>query len=336
MTTTYARSINQALRDGLKSDSTVILMGEDICDPYGGPFKITLGLSSEFPGRVINTPLSEPALVGVATGMALRGMRPVLEIMFGDFLALGADQIINHLAKFKWMYNDQVETPVVIRTPVGGRRGYGPTHSQCLERLFFGLPCLKILAPSHIHDVGDALVKAIDDPDPIIFIEHKILYPRKLELPQGDYWKDWAVRSDSELYETLIVATNDFKTSDVTIVVYGGMLPLVEEAVQAILALEKIGFEMVVPLCIKPLGLEPIFHSVRRTGRLIIVEEGTMAWGWGAELAAQAVDKEFLSLEAPIRRVSALDVPIPSAKPLEEHVLPSSRDIERAILEVLE
>src|SRR5262249_15385149 len=165
----------------MASDPRVMMIGEDILDPYGGAFKVTRGLSSAHADRVFTTPISEAAIVGVASGMALRGLRPIAEIMFGDFLFLAADQIVNHTAKFRWMYNDQVRVPLVIRAPMGGRRGYGPTHSQSIEKHFMGVPGLWMVAPSILSDPG-ALLKqaALDCDDPVIFIESKTCYGRNL------------------------------------------------------------------------------------------------------------------------------------------------------------
>jgi pyruvate/2-oxoglutarate/acetoin dehydrogenase E1 component len=175
---TVLDSLNNALRQALSMSQEVILLGEDILDPYGGAFKITRGLSSDFPGQVITTPVSESGIVGLATGMALRGLRPVVEIMFGDFITLIADQVINHAVKFRWMYNDQVRVPLVIRTPMGGRRGYGPTHSQTLEKHFLGVPGLRVMAPCALGDPGKLLLQAIlENDDPVLFVENKLLYP---------------------------------------------------------------------------------------------------------------------------------------------------------------
>ena len=178
---TVLESLNTALHDVMVKDERVYIMGEDILDPYGGAFKVTSGLSSIFPERLITTPISEAGLVGIAAGMSLRGLRPVVEIMFGDFFTLIADQLINHIAKFRWMYNDQVNVPIVIRAPMGGRRGYGPTHSQSLEKLYLGIPGLRILSPCTLGDPGKLLTQAIlDDENPVLYIENKLLYLLKL------------------------------------------------------------------------------------------------------------------------------------------------------------
>jgi len=168
---TVLKALNQALHSAFATDECVYLIGEDVLDPYGGAFKVTQGLSTQYPGRVLSSPISEAGITGLAAGMALRGLRPVVEIMFGDFITLIADQVINHLAKFRWMYNEQVRVPIVIRTPMGGRRGYGPTHSQSLEKIFLGVPGLYVLSPTALGDPGALLYDAIlRNDDPVIFI----------------------------------------------------------------------------------------------------------------------------------------------------------------------
>ena len=175
--TTVLDSLNAGLHRALAADERVHLLGEDILDPYGGAFKVTKGLSTAFPDRVLTTPVSEAGIVGLATGMALRGLRPIVEIMFGDFTTLVVDQVVNHAAKFRSMYNQQVRVPLVIRTPMGGRRGYGATHSQSLEKLFLGVPGLRVLAPTAMADPGALLADAVlGTEDPVLFVEHKILY----------------------------------------------------------------------------------------------------------------------------------------------------------------
>ena len=174
---TYLENLNGGLRELLETTNDVVIFGEDLMDPYGGAFKVTRGLQHDFPQRVLTTPISEAALTGLASGMALRGLRPVLEIMFGDFTALCMDQIINHASKFRIMYNDQVRVPITIRTPMGGGRGYGPTHSQSIEKLFLGIPDLRIVSPSIFYESGRLLKQAVADDMPVLFVEHKLLYP---------------------------------------------------------------------------------------------------------------------------------------------------------------
>src|SRR4030067_3642529 len=182
---TVLDSLNAALHQAFARDDRILLLGEDILDPYGGAFKVTRGLSSKYPARVFTTPISEAGIIGVGAGLALRGFRPIVEIMFGDFLPLPADQLINHVAKFRWMYNQKVRLPLVVRTPMGGRRGYGPTHSQTLEKIFMGIPGLKLLAPHTLGKPGQLLLSAINssNEEPVLFIENKLLYYLHVQEP---------------------------------------------------------------------------------------------------------------------------------------------------------
>ena len=332
---TYAQSINKALGKRLNKDKQVILLGEDVRDPYGGAFKLTKGLSTLYPDQVINTPMSESALTGVTAGLAIRGMRPILEIMFGDFITLCADQLINHAAKFSWMYNAQIKVPMVIRTPMGGRKGYGPTHSQTLEKICLGIPGLKIIAPSHFHNPGEQLNNCIDDNNPVLFIEHKSLYSQKLgELKEG-YIFDFAVKKSEEDFETLVLSNTDFEDDKVTVLTYGGMLLWVIEAANEILVEEEISSEIIVPSYINKPFIKEVLESVRKTGRLVIVEEGTLFSGWGAEMAARVIAEGLDLLKTPIKRVAAKDLPIANTKVLEDEILPQVTDIKVAIKEVL-
>jgi len=174
---TVLQALNEAMHEAMARDDRVLFLGEDILDPYGGAFKVAKGLSTRFPDRVLTTPISEAAITGIAAGLALRGMRPVVEIMFGDFLSLAFDQLLNHACKYRWMYNSQVRVPMVVRTPMGGRRGYGPTHSQCTEKHFVGMPGLRVVAPNSLCDPKRLLLRAIlSDDEPTLFVEHKLLY----------------------------------------------------------------------------------------------------------------------------------------------------------------
>lgn len=333
---TYGQSINEALDKKLEIDNKVILLGEDICDPYGGAFKITKGLSTKYPHRVINTPMSENALTGIAAGLAIRGMKPVLEIMFGDFITLCTDQIINHATKFSWMYNDQVKVPMVIRTPMGGRRGYGATHSQTLEKIYLGIPGIKIIAPSYFHNPGKQLIDAIDDNNPILFIEHKLLYSRKIGELKNGYIFDFAAKREGDKFETIIMSTTDFEEDRVSLLTYGGMLPWVVEAASEILVEEEIGSEIIVPSYINKPSIREVIESVKKTGRLVIIEEGTLSNGWGAEMAARVIAEGFKLLNAPIKRIAAKDLPIASTKVIEDKTLPQTLDIKKTIKEILD
>jgi acetoin:2,6-dichlorophenolindophenol oxidoreductase subunit beta len=327
---TVLNALNSALKKAMESDQRVILIGEDLLDPYGGAFKVTRGLSSAFPDRVLPTPISEAGIVGLATGMAMRGLRPVVEIMFGDFVTLVADQVINHAAKFSWMYNEQVKVPLVIRTPMGGRRGYGPTHSQSLEKHFLGVPGLRVLAPSSLGDPGKLLLQAIHSEEVVLFVENKLLYAVNIKEPAA--LPDFEIRqSDGDTYEMGSVNVSPSYTLTIkgapqpvlTLATYGYMAELAIEAAFRLAFDHEIFIELVVLTQLAPFRLEPVLTSVGKTGRLLAAEEGNHALGWGAEVVAQAAE----TLGSQLRkadRLGALNLPIPSSSALEQTVLPST------------
>ncbi len=331
---TYLEELNAGLRQVLASTQDVVLFGEDLLDPYGGAFKVTRGLQHDFPQRVFTTPISEAALTGLATGMALRGLRPVLEIMFGDFMGLCMDQILNHASKFRMMYNDQVKIPITIRTPMGGGRGYGPTHSQCIEKLFFGIPDIRIVAPSVFCEVGELLKQAIFDDRPVLFIEHKLLYSAEL-LTSSAAGLTIESRRGGFGYPVSVIRNYTSGNPDVTLIAYGGISRFVPSIFQH-LAEEEIRAVACIPSLIKPLPFELIQELAAESGRVVIVEEGSVQWGWGAELAARLHDSLFDKLKKPVRRIGALETIIPAARTLEQAVLPSGQDIEKALLEMVE
>ena len=329
----YLESLRTTLHAILDHDPAAVVLGEDILDPYGGAFKVMQGLSTRFPDRVLTTPICEASIVGMSVGMALRGLHPIAEIMFGDFVTLAADQIVNHAAKYPAMYNGQVSVPLVIRTPMGGGRGYGPTHSQSLERLFFGIPHLKLVAASHAHDAGALLQQAVADPEPVIFVENKLLYPLRLERGNATITREEA--PDSHGYPVVTLRNYGAGESpDVTVIAYGGMsrllVPLLER-----LADEEIRLLACLPACISPLDAAPLVAAARQSGRVLVVEESPVAFGWGAEVAAQISALAGDRLLAPVARLGAAPTVIPAAKALEDAVLPSTASIEAAIFELL-
>jgi pyruvate/2-oxoglutarate/acetoin dehydrogenase E1 component len=333
---TVLDSLNSALHQAFSDNKTVFLLGEDVLDPYGGAFKVTRGLSTQFPHRVLTTPISEAGFVGVATGMALRGLRPVVEIMFGDFISLIADQIINHLTKFRWMYNDQVSVPLVIRSPMGGRRGYGPTHSQTLEKLFLGIPCLKVIAPAALSapdgskGPGELLYQAIiTDDEPLLFIENKLQYilPIQSQADLDEFILAMDVPYQDSGYPTYTLTMRGTPPASLTIAAYGYMAELARQAVVRLAYEHEIFAELVVPTQLSPFKINPIIDSSSHTGALLVVEEGTHTLGWGAEVLARVVEA---SGSHPLRckRLAANEVPIPAARSLEEQVLP---DVDQII-----
>jgi acetoin:2,6-dichlorophenolindophenol oxidoreductase subunit beta len=340
--TTVLDSLNGSLNWALSRDERVILIGEDILDPYGGAFKVTRGLSTAFPERVWAAPISEAGMVGVAAGMALRGMRPVVEIMFGDFITLVADQLINHAAKFRWMYNDQVRLPLVVRTPMGGRRSYGPTHSQTLEKLFLGVPGLTVLAPCNLASksgdmAGELLQWAIlGQDDPVLFIEHKLQY--LLPVLGQEALADFEVEeipsppSGSGIARyyppAYTLKISSAPPATITLAAYGYMAELARQAQLELAYQSEIFTELVILTRLAPFDLSPVLASTQRTQRLLVVEEGNRSLGWGAEVVAQVVEGQGSRLKS-IRRLAAPDLPVPAARHLEQQVLPDVADIVR-------
>jgi 2-oxoisovalerate dehydrogenase E1 component len=322
--------IYQALKQHLSEDKRGFILGEDIEGPYGGAFKATKDLSQVFPGRVRNTPISEAAIVGIGNGLALAGMHPVCEIMFGDFLTLAADQIINHASKFKWMYNDQVTVPTIIRTPMGGRRGYGATHSQCLEKHFLGLPGTRVLALNPRYDphlVYDKLFATIDRPT--IVIENKTMYGEYVshQTIQGF----WAEHTDEDFPTTRIRSTSK---PDVTLVCYGGTLHEAEKAADKLFDEQELVAEIICPIQIYPLNYRPIVDSVRRSGRLLVVEEGQAFCGFGAEVVA-AVHQALAGTPLSARRLGAKPHPLASSKAAELDSLPGADAIVAGVVDMV-
>ncbi|HEY0738409.1 MAG TPA: transketolase C-terminal domain-containing protein [Herpetosiphonaceae bacterium] len=326
--------LNRALHRLFEDCPDVYLLGEDIIDPYGGAFKVSAGLSTRWPERVLTTPISEAAIVGLANGMALRGMRPIVEIMFGDFITLCADQIINYASKFRQMYDDQVRCPVVIRTPMGGRRGYGPTHSQTMERLFLSVSDLTILAPSHLHELGEALIHATrHGAGPILFVENKVMYGEFHAPPQAGRAGLFSCRHLGEApLDTLYLSLTDFEYSDATILCYGGMAGIAMQAAEQLLLEHEISCELLIPCCIKPLPHDGFAEALERSGRLLVVEEGPLTGGWGAEVTAQVQERYWPQLRGPVVRVAAKDGIIPCTRPLEDMVLPQKEDLMLAVI----
>lgn len=331
---TYLASLQTGLADAFAADDHAYLLGEDVLDPYGGAFKVSKGLSTRYPDRVMTTPISEAGIVGVASGLALRGYRPVVEIMFGDFLGLCMDQLLNHATKFRPMYNDQVRVPLVVRTPMGGGRGYGATHSQSLEKLFLGIPGLTVVAPSHVHEPGTQLKRAILDGDgPVLFIENKLLYPMELATGGGGL----SVRREPEPggYPTVFVENFQAGSPDVTVIGYGGMSRLVLPLLES-LAREEIKVLAVFPSSLKPLPAATLVDAAARSGRVVVVEEGTSGFDWGTSVATLLYDQLWKRLSRPIRRLASADSIIPTARHLEDSVLISTAVIEQAVLDVLQ
>lgn len=332
---TVHSSLNSAIHQIFSQDDRVLLIGQDVLDPYGGAFKVTQGLSTAFPSRVLTAPISESGMIGIASGMAMRGLLPIVEIMFGDFLTLAADQIINHMSKFRWMYNELVQVPVVVRTPMGGRRGYGPTHSQTLEKLFLGVPNLMTLAPTNMGDPGALLKKAVfDESNPVLFVENKLLYP--LKLTSTNNLSDFECRKDSDSnsnYPYYRLTLRGAPRPVLTIASYGYMAEMTKQAVYKLGYEFEIFTELVVLTQLSPINFTPLLDSLRVTEKLLTVEEGGLTLGWGAEILARIFEYPNIHIKTS-GRVAALDLPIPSSPTLENEVLPGVDAIMNKVKEL--
>jgi pyruvate/2-oxoglutarate/acetoin dehydrogenase E1 component len=319
---TYSQALREALTEEMERDPNIILLGEDI-GVYGGVFKVTEGLLARFGSeRVRETPISEAGFVGAAVGLALTGKRPVAELMFMDFAWVASDQILNQAAKMRYMSGGRVGVPMVIRTQQGGGRGNGAQHSQSLETMFTHIPGLRVVLPATPYDAKGLLTSALRDDDPVIFIEHKLLYNTRGPVPEEPY--------------TIPLGQAEIKRAgtDVTLVTLSRTVLHALEA-SAAAASEGVSVEVIDLRCTVPLDLETILTSVRKTGRLVVAHEAHRTLGIGAEVAALVQEHAFDYLDAPIVRVAALDVPIPASKPLEDVVLPDPARVLEGIRKVL-
>ena len=316
---TYVQALNQALRDELSADDSVFLMGEDIA-VHGGVFGVTRGLLKEFgKERVRDTPISESAFIGLAVGAAMTGMRPVVEVMYVDFMLVAADALMNQAAKMRYMSGGQVSVPLVVRAQQGGGRGNGAQHSQSLDALFAHTPGLKVVMPSTPADAYGLLRTSIRDDNPVVFLEHKLLYPTKGEVPG----------------KAIPLGVADIKREgmDVTVV---ALSRSVHHALAAADLLEKEGIsvEVIDPRTVRPLDLDTILTSVRKTNRLVLVHEAVGFASVVSEIAAQVQEAAFDELDAPIARVTGADSPVACAEPLESAQLPNPARIIEAVRRV--
>jgi pyruvate/2-oxoglutarate/acetoin dehydrogenase E1 component len=333
---TMAEALRDAMGLALRTDPSVFLLGEDIgvSGGFGGGFTVTLGLSDEFGhDRVMDTPISEAAIVGAAIGAAMTGMRPIAEMQYGDFVFGAMDQVVNQAAKMHYMSNGQVRVPLVLRLPVGASLR-GAQHGQCSEAWFMHTPGLKVVCPSNPYDAKGLLLASVRDDNPVMFLEHKLLYGGKgarrektsldltAEVPEGDYevpLGSVAVRR---------------RGSDLTIL--ANMLMLHRAlAAAAELARTGINAEVIDMRCLVPLDMATVLSSVRKTRRVLIVEEDNLTAGWGAELAARLAESAFHDLEAPITRLAAPDTPLPCAAALERAYVPSTQRILEAVQQLM-
>jgi acetoin:2,6-dichlorophenolindophenol oxidoreductase subunit beta len=319
---TYKEAINRAIADSLAADERVFMLGEDV-GAAGGVFKVTEGLQERFGAdRVRDTPISEQAIIGLAIGSAMEGMRPIAELMFADFAGVAFDQLANQLAKYRYMTGGQVSLPVTVRLANGLAGGFGAQHSQSPENWFLNVVGLKVAVPATPADVYGLLRAAVLDDDPVLVFEHKGLYNSKGELPESP--------QALELGQAEVVRTG----SDVTVVATQLMRHRAVEAAD-VLALESISVEVIDPRTLAPLDMETIEGSVERTNNLVVVQEASAAGGWAATVISRAVEERFDSFDSPPALVAADDTPIPFARALESAWLPSSERIAEAVRKTL-
>ena len=320
---TYRDALNEALREEMLRDKTVFLLGEDIGKYWEGAFKVTKNLAKEFGDeRVRDTPISESVIIGVAAGAAITGMRPVAEIMFGDLTALAMDQIANQAAKLRYMFGGQTKVPLVIRTPFGAGVNIASHHSQSLEAWFMHTSGLKVSMPSTPYDAKGLLKTAIRDDNPVMFFEHKLLYPIEGLIPEEEYTVPFGVADVKR------------EGKDVTII---ATLYMVHKALTAAKELSEQGIEadVIDPRTIVPLDKKTIINSVKKTGRLVIVCEDCKTAGVSAEIAALVAEEALDYLDAPVKRVAEPDTPIPFSPPLEQSVIPDEKSIIKAVKEIV-
>ncbi len=321
---TYAQAIREAMTLEMRRDEDVFLMGEDVgC--YGGAFGVSAGMLEEFgEQRVKDTPISEAAIAGAAAGAAVTGMRPIAEIMFSDFLTIAMDQLINQAAKMRYMFGGMAKVPLVVRAPAGSGTGAAAQHSQSPEAWFCNAPGLKVVIPSTPADAKGLLTAAIRDDNPVLFLEQKLLYRTKGDVPEGEY------------VVPLGKAAVHREGTDVTLITYGRMLPMCMDAAEVLSREHGISVEVVDPRTLVPLDKETLIASVKKTGRVLIVHEACQTGGFGGELAAVIADSEaFYYLDAPIRRYGGLDVPIPYCPELEKHVVPIHDNVVKKVVELV-
>lgn len=311
---TLSKAVNEAFAEEMRRDETVFIIGEDVAEA-GTPFKILSGLVEEFgTDRVIDTPISEPGFMGIAVGAAMTGSRPVVDLMFGDFLFLVMDQLCNQAAKTHYMSGGKLNVPLVLRTNLGATRRSAAQHSQSLHALVAHIPGLKVALPSSAYEAKGLLKTAIRDNNPVVIFEDKLMYQDKAEVPEGEYLIPFGVANIKR------------EGTDITLIATSSMVQVAEKAAE-ILAAEGISAEVIDPRTIVPLDEETILNSVRKTSRAIVIDEGHQSYGVTAEIASRINEKAFYHLDAPVIRMGAMDVPIPFSPALEDITVPTPEGV---------
>ncbi|MEI7981161.1 MAG: transketolase C-terminal domain-containing protein [Bacteroidota bacterium] len=322
---TYLQSLRESLYELLKQPE-VYLLGEDIQEPYGGAFKVSKGLSDSFPMKLISTPMSEQAFTGLAVGMALAGLKPIVEIMFGDFITLSLDQILNHASKFCWGFDKKIN--LLIRTPMGGYRGYGPTHSQSLEKLYFGLPNVYVIAPSVVDDPGNLLTNSLDIGKPVLFIENKLDYTRKLFINSKNFnLYQLEIKGDSlfPLTSVSFIGEND---EPLTLITYGGMVAPSIELQHQLYINNEIATRLICICSLSPLDFDTLFEMVKNDKFILTIEEGHIPFGFGDAILSQIYQRGYRN-EA--LTIGARNQVIGAAEAYEKQTLPDFSIIENII-----
>ncbi len=321
---TYREAVAAGIAQEMARDERVVFLGEDVA-AAGGGFKTTVGLLERFgPERVRDTPISEQAIVGAAMGAAMTGLRPIAEIMFSDFFAVCWDLMANQIAKIRYMTNGQISLPLVVRTANGAGSRFGAQHSQSVENWVMAIPGLKVVAPSTPADVKGLLAAAVRDPDPVVFFEHKSLYPTKGEVPEGEH------------VDTLGSAKVLREGSDITVVALAAMVPKALLAAELLQKDHGISVTVVDVRSLVPLDTQTILREVSRTARLVTVEENPRLCGWGAEIVSIVAEECFYDLDGPIVRITTPHIPIPAADNLEDLAVPSVERVVETILKTLD
>jgi pyruvate dehydrogenase E1 component beta subunit len=319
---TYRQALHDTLREELLRDENVFLMGEEIGN-FEGSYKITAGLLKEFGSkRVVDTPICENGFVGMATGAAMLGLRPIVEIMTINFIILAMDEIVNHAAKIYYMFGGQCPVPMVIRTPGGGGQQLAATHSQNLEVWFAHVPGLKVVTPSTPADVRGMMRTAVRDNNPVMFIENLALYNVKGEVPDGDYMVPFGQAKVTK------------EGNDLTVISYSRMAAVALDVARRLEQENKLSVEVVDVRSLRPMDTDTIINSVKKTGRAVVFEEDWLSFGVGAEIVARLQEEAFDYLDAPIKRVASVEVPLPYSKPLERAALTGAKQLLDAIEEL--
>jgi pyruvate/2-oxoglutarate/acetoin dehydrogenase E1 component len=320
------KHINDDLHALMKEDKNVYIVGEDLLDPYGGAFKVTIGLSVEYPGRIISTPISEGLICGLIMGMAIEGLRPIGEIMFGDFLSLCFSQLLDNAAKYKKMFNMQIDYPFVIRTPMGGGRGYGATHSQSIEKYFSAMKGIKVIAINEIWD-GLYLDCFTFSGEPIVLIENKLLYGKQSSSIEGLKNRGFSIVRNKRLYPSYYMSFENCSDDEITVITYGLNVSYLIELIEEIYLETETSIGLIIISDLSDFDVAFIENYICTKGQLFIVEDGEIQQGIGAELSAQLSSK----IKNTVIRIGGKDLVIPSARQLEEKIIVTKNRLEKII-----